>query len=115
MNDTEEMAQIKPATTTGGAHEHSPVVAVLGAGSWGTALAHLISRKAIATRLWTRDEETARCLTQAQENVKYLPGTSLQNITISAALPAVLQGVNWIVAAVPCAAVPELADRLRER
>lgn len=90
-------------------------VAVLGAGSWGTALAHLVSGKGVCTRLWTRREEDAKNLTAAHENVKYLPGASLQNVAISADLSGVLQDVDWIVAAVPCAAVPALAASLRNQ
>jgi len=90
-------------------------VAVLGAGSWGTALAHLVSTKGVRTSLWTRREADAQNLTQSHENVKYLPGASLQNVVISADIDQVLDGVDWIVSAVPCSAVPALAASLRER
>jgi len=90
-------------------------VAVLGAGSWGTALAHLISAKGVRTSLWTRREVDAENLTQSHENVKYLPGASLQNVVISADIDRVLQDADWIVSAVPCSAVPALAAALRER
>ena len=89
------------------------IVAVLGAGSWGTALAHLISRKGITTRLWARSHEAAYDLTQAHENVKYLPGISLRNIAICGDLQDALADVTWVVVAVPCAAVPGLAAALR--
>jgi glycerol-3-phosphate dehydrogenase (NAD(P)+) len=90
------------------------VVAVLGAGSWGTALAHLVSGKGVETRLWARGEDIANRLRQDQENVKYLPGVSLRAIAISAALDEVVNGAHWIIAAVPCAAVPELAGNLHD-
>lgn len=93
-----------------------PLVAVvLGAGSWGTALAHLLASRGVATRLWTHDAAAARCLTQSRENVKYLPGVALEDISFSADLSAAVQDADWIIAAVPCAAVPDLATSLRER
>ena len=89
-------------------------MAVLGAGSWGTALAHLISAKGTPTRLWARSREAAATLTQDKENVKYLPGASLANVAISADLEDTLAGAKWIVAALPCAVVTVLAGTLRE-
>ncbi|MBV9468928.1 MAG: NAD(P)-dependent glycerol-3-phosphate dehydrogenase [Abitibacteriaceae bacterium] len=91
------------------------IVAVLGAGSWGTALAFLASHNGLTTRLWARSAEVASSLTQAQENVKYLPGASLQNVVVNADLEAVLQDAAWVVAAVPCNAVPALATTLQTK
>jgi glycerol-3-phosphate dehydrogenase (NAD(P)+) len=48
--------------------------AVLGAGSWGTALACLLAGKGVDTLLWARTEETARALETARRNERYLPG-----------------------------------------
>jgi glycerol-3-phosphate dehydrogenase (NAD(P)+) len=91
------------------------VVAVLGAGSWGTALAYLLHCKGVDVRLWARDERAAKSLTQSHENVKYLAGIPLDNIRASADLDAVVDGADWIVVAVPCAAVPALASTLKQR
>lgn len=90
----------------------SPVVAVLGAGSWGTALAHLASIKGAETRLWARDPEAVDRLTSTHENDKYLPGAKLENVRFSADLKEVLTGANWVISAVPCAGVPGLAAYL---
>ncbi len=87
-------------------------VAVLGAGSWGTALASLAARNGHAVRLWARDEAAAQGLTSAGENVKYLPGVSLKNIGVSAVLSQVLIDADWIVCAVPCAGVPNVAAQV---
>lgn len=96
------------------AQKSSPVVAVLGAGSWGTALAFLTGHKGIATRLWARDPAAAERLTATHENDKYLPGATLENVRISSDLPGVLAGADWVVSAVPCAAVPGLAEHLKD-
>jgi len=96
-----------------GANGESEIVAVLGAGSWGSALAHLLAGKNLATRLWARDGEAARRLTADGENDKYLRGTSLASVEVSADLGKVVNGATWIVSAVPCAAVPEIGRTLR--
>lgn len=51
-------------------------VAVLGAGSWGTALA-AASARSHATLLWARSAEVAAALSDTQENGRYLPGIAL--------------------------------------
>lgn len=89
------------------------VVAVLGAGSWGTALAHLIADKGLETRLWARDSHLAQALAQSGENARYLQGTDIHNITVTPDLAIALAGARWVVSAVPCAAVPDLAQALR--
>lgn len=51
-------------------------VAVLGAGSWGTALAAAIARSQ-PTLLWARSPEMAAALAATHENARYLPGVAL--------------------------------------
>ncbi len=87
----------------------SETVAVLGAGSWGTALAHLLRQKGCRVRLWARDAEVARRLQNDGENARYLPGISLSDIAITNSLLDVLNGANWVVSAVPCSALPQIA------
>ncbi|WP_454692248.1 NAD(P)H-dependent glycerol-3-phosphate dehydrogenase [Achromobacter aloeverae] len=54
----------------------SPRVAVLGAGSWGTALAAVAARRH-PTVLWARQAEQAEQIAATRENARYLPGVSL--------------------------------------
>lgn len=49
-------------------------VAVIGAGSWGTALAILLARKGVNCWLWARNPETALELQKKRENSRYLSG-----------------------------------------
>ena len=49
-------------------------IAVLGAGSWGTALAVLLARNGCDTLLWGRNPERMAALEQARLNARYLPG-----------------------------------------
>ncbi len=52
-------------------------VAVIGAGSWGTALAALIARNGHAVTLWGRDREQIAAIRERRENQRYLPGVIL--------------------------------------
>ncbi len=54
----------------------SPQIAVLGAGSWGTALAILLARNGIDTCLWGYDPARLARLAHEKENANYLPGVS---------------------------------------
>ncbi len=52
-------------------------IAVLGAGSWGTALASLLARHGYPTVLWGRDAAQVEAIDQRHENPRYLPGIPL--------------------------------------
>ena len=52
----------------------SHTIAVLGSGSWGTALAVHLARTGHDVRLWARDAALAEMMTSARENRSYLPG-----------------------------------------
>lgn len=57
--------------------DHAPRIAVLGAGSWGTALAALIARHGHPVTLWGRDPDIIEAIDTRQENLRYLPGIRL--------------------------------------
>ncbi|VAV87948.1 Glycerol-3-phosphate dehydrogenase [NAD(P)+] [hydrothermal vent metagenome] len=60
------------------------LVGVIGAGSWGTALATTIARAGRDVVLWARSDTHATAIAAARENKKYLPGVKLpQNITVT--------------------------------
>ena len=52
-------------------------VTVLGAGSWGTALAVVLAENGHNTLLWTHREEQAQEINSEHKNAKYLPKTVL--------------------------------------
>ncbi|MBI3932858.1 MAG: NAD(P)-dependent glycerol-3-phosphate dehydrogenase [Acidobacteria bacterium] len=60
-----------------GRPEAAVKVAVLGGGSWGTALAAHLVRAGNGVRLWAREPEIARRIREACENPRYLPGVVL--------------------------------------
>jgi glycerol-3-phosphate dehydrogenase (NAD(P)+) len=77
-------------------------LAVLGAGSWGTALAIALAPRFEQVHLWARDAAKARDLQASRENRIYLRGFSLPDrITVSHDLSATLKAADVIVIAVP--------------
>ena len=63
-------------------------LAVLGAGSWGTALAIALSKKFASVRLWTRDPARASEMQSSRENRRYLPGFLLPEVVAVSTDPA---------------------------
>lgn len=82
-------------------HAATPV-AILGAGSWGTALAIHLARRGTPVRLWARDAVLAREIRETGENRRYLPGVSLaaRGAATGDAADA-LRGSGLVVLAVP--------------
>lgn len=77
-------------------------IAVLGAGSWGTALAIQFSRSGHRTVLWGRDPAQVRAMTAARANPRYLDGAAFPDaLEITADLGAALADVGDVVVSVP--------------
>ncbi len=77
-------------------------VAVLGAGSWGTALAVLLAGKGIAVRLWARRPEFASELQEVRENRVYLPGVRFpETVSVTSSLAETLEGAEVLLFVVP--------------
>ncbi|MCS6861482.1 MAG: NAD(P)-dependent glycerol-3-phosphate dehydrogenase [Abditibacteriales bacterium] len=89
------------------------ILAVIGAGSWGTALAHLLAPKVREVRLWVRSAELADLIRQRRMNEKYLPGVTLpENVAVTSHLADAVAGVEFVVLAVPCVGVPTVCEAL---
>ena len=92
---------------------HRPV-AVLGAGSWGTALAIQFARAGHPTRLWTRSAADATAMRGERANRRYLPeGKFPDGIEIHEDLAAAVRDVVAIIIAVPSHALRELLVKLK--
>jgi glycerol-3-phosphate dehydrogenase (NAD(P)+) len=77
-------------------------IAVLGAGSWGTALAIHLARSGRTVRLWARDGQLVEEMARTRVNPVYLPGALLPSgVTAESSLPRALAGAAFVVAAVP--------------
>jgi glycerol-3-phosphate dehydrogenase (NAD(P)+) len=84
--------------------------AVLGAGSWGTALAAHLCRCGASTVLWARSPERAAAIRAARENADYLPGFRLPDgLEVGDDLAASLAGSDLVLLAAPAQATGALA------
>lgn len=83
-------------------------VAVLGAGSWGTAFSIVLADAGNDVTMWARREEVADAISTQHENVDYLPGIELPH-TIDATHDAerALAGADVVVLAVPSQSLRE--------
>ena len=87
---------------------HSLNIAVLGAGSWGTALAALMARHGHAVTLWGRDATVAAAIDRQHENTRYLPGIALPDtLRATTDLAAAMQGADLVLVVVPSHAFTE--------
>lgn len=91
-------------------------VAVLGAGSWGTALAMLLARNGHRVMLWGRDREAIEAMAAKRCNARYLPGVLFPDgLEPAADLGAVLEQSMLVLLAVPSAAFAEILRAIAPR
>ena len=97
-------------------------IAVLGAGSWGTALAVWLAARGLHVTLWGHDPAHVRRLREARVNARYLPGVSLPDTVSPVENLAAAAGADLVVFVTPsralrrvagefAAAAPSAADR----
>jgi len=92
-------------------------IAVLGAGSWGTALAIQFARGGKRTRLWGREPLQMQAMARARRNIRYLPEAEFpQALSVETDVGAALEGALDVLIAVPSHALRsvlrEIAPRL---
>jgi glycerol-3-phosphate dehydrogenase (NAD(P)+) len=83
-------------------------VAVLGAGSWGTAFSMVLADAGNSVTIWGRRESVCASINQDHENTDYLPGVRLPDPVKASHEPqSVLDGVDVVVIAVPSQSLRE--------
>ncbi|HYB98355.1 MAG TPA: NAD(P)H-dependent glycerol-3-phosphate dehydrogenase [Candidatus Limnocylindrales bacterium] len=86
--------------------------AVIGAGSWGTALATMLSEKGYDVALWSRGAEVASAINEHHENRAYLPGVPLcRRLRATTDLREAVAEAELVVAVVPSHAMAETMKR----
>ncbi|MCG8604997.1 NAD(P)H-dependent glycerol-3-phosphate dehydrogenase [bacterium] len=90
-------------------------IGVLGAGSWGTALAILLNSNGNQVSLWARDPDLVANVLDQHENRKYLPGISLEStIHLTSDLEECIESRDSLVIAVPSHAVRSVISRIEK-
>ncbi|MGH3628898.1 MAG: NAD(P)H-dependent glycerol-3-phosphate dehydrogenase [Sciscionella sp.] len=83
-------------------------VAVLGAGSWGTAFAKVLADAGREVTLWARREEVSAAINDAHRNTAYQPGVILPaNLRATSVAARAVEGADAVVLAVPCQSLRE--------
>ncbi|KAB8138493.1 NAD(P)H-dependent glycerol-3-phosphate dehydrogenase [Gracilibacillus oryzae] len=87
-------------------------IAVLGAGSWGTALAMVLCDNNHDVRLWTHNDEQKKMMQTSGMNEKYLPGISLpSNLNIVSDLEEAMNNAESVILVVPSKAIRETCKK----
>lgn len=77
-------------------------VGVIGAGSWGTTLAHLLAEKGLAVTLWVFEEDLCSIIRETGENSFYLPGFRLhENLCVRNSLEEIVRDSRLLLMVVP--------------
>jgi glycerol-3-phosphate dehydrogenase (NAD(P)+) len=84
-------------------------IAILGGGSWGTAVSKLLSENGHKVKMWFRNEEKAQVVKKTRENKHYLPNIKIpEDVVITSDIKDAAQNAEIIVLAVPTQEVRKL-------
>ena len=80
-------------------------ITVLGAGSWGTTMASVLTRRDHESLIWARNPDTAAEINEQHTNSRYLPGFTLPaRLRATADLEEAARHAQMLVVGVPCSA-----------
>ncbi len=86
-------------------------ISVIGSGSWGTAIAILLSKNGNDVVLWSRGKEKAEKIAQDRENKEYLPDIKLPDNIKVTYIDEDVKNSDMIILAVPSKAVRETSKK----
>jgi glycerol-3-phosphate dehydrogenase (NAD(P)+) len=87
--------------------------AVIGAGSWGTALARVLADKGEDVWLWGRDEAHTAAIESTRQNARYLPGVELPpNLRATSDLEYAVRGADLILLVVPSHTIRDTVQKI---
>ena len=93
----------------------SSEIAVIGAGSWGTALANLLAENGNQVKLYARNNEVVSSINKKQVNKKYFPKHKLnKNLTAFNDLQETLKNADIVVISVPTQAVKIVINQIKD-
>ena len=88
-------------------------VCVLGAGSWGTALSHVLARNGASTTTWSHSAAVAEEINEERRNTKYLPGVELAPFRATTVISDAVADAGVVVCVVPSHHVREVLGRAK--
>ena len=89
-------------------------VAVIGGGSFGTAIASIIAANGITIRQWMRNQEVSRAINDQHENPQYLPGVILDSrLQATTDLAEAISGADLVFVSVPSKSFRSVVQRLK--
>lgn len=92
----------------------SQKIAVLGAGSWGTALAMLLGENNHQVELWSHNAEHATSMRDSHENSRYLPNLKFpETLNVTTDLAATFSKTNNILIVVPSHAFRQTLEKVK--
>lgn len=90
-------------------------ISVLGAGSWGTALASVAARAGHSALLWCKDSKRAEAFKRTGVNSRYLPGVKVpEGIDVTSSLKEAIQFSKFWITAVPTQVIRGLLREIRQ-
>lgn len=89
-------------------------ITLCGGGSWGTAIARLLSNKGLELNFYIRNKEVIEDIRKNKENTKYLPGAKFgKEINLTNNLDSVLQNIDVFIIAVPTSSIREVLTNIK--
>ena len=88
-------------------------LSIIGAGSWGTALAIVLAPRFPHVRIWVYETDLAARMRISRENDIYLPGFRLpDHVEVTTELPAALEGADIVLSVMPSHLVRRLYQQM---
>lgn len=89
-------------------------ITLCGGGSWGTAIARLLSNKGHKLNFYIRNKEVIEDIRKNKENTKYLPGAKFEKeINLTNNLDSVLEDIDVFIIAVPTSSIREVLTSIK--
>ena len=89
-------------------------ITLCGGGSWGTAIARLLSNKGHELNFYIRNKEVIEDIRKNKENTKYLPGAKFEKeINLTNNLDSVLEDIEIFIIAVPTSSIREVLTSIK--
>lgn len=91
-------------------------ITLCGGGSWGTAIARLLSNKGHELNFYIRNKEVIEDIRKNKENTKYLPGAKFEKeINLTNNLDSVLEDIEVFIIAVPTSSIREVLTSIKDK